>query len=217
MGSAAIYAYKHEQWENVGKNTGAALAKLLIGEDVIAYTPEMQLDGETPANSSARNGPNKTQIVVVLEGVLEGFGLTKDVDHMRGCINETETEVHLVHKAVDLLIKKDAQDVIDGLAALGTALDGLPKAISNCSTAAQDVKDEAPRLLKALETLKHPVDVAYNVGKELIINHADIFQQIGSAIDSYQHQQWEAFGKHTGEALAELLVGKKPEPATIIV
>merc|ERR1719421_1950590 len=100
---------------------------------------------------------------------------------------------------------------------LSARLDELPKAIDNCTAAAKDVKDEAPRLLKALETLKHPMDVAYHVGKELIINHADIFQEISFAIEAYQRQQWEAFGNHTGEALAELLVGKKPLLATIMV
>lgn len=215
--SAAIDAFEHQLWEDIGKNVGAALAKLVVGETLVMQL----LVGEPPANSSNssnRSGnPNRTQLVVILEGVLEGFGLTKDVELMRGCLNETETEVHLVHRAVDLLMKKDAKNVIDGLAKLGSAFDELPKLIGNCTIAAEDVKDEAPRLLQALETLKHPVDFAYHVGGSLIVNHADIFHEVSAAIDSYQRQQWEAFGSHTGEALSEILVGEKPAPAIIIV
>merc|ERR1719171_2412401 len=215
--SAAVDSFEHQLWEDIGKNVGAALAKLVVGETFVMQL----LVGEPPANSSNssnRSGnPNRTQLVVILEGVLEGFGLTKDVERMRGCLNETETEVHLVHRAVDLLMKKDAKNVIDGLAKLGSAFDELPKLIGNCTIAAEDVKDEAPRLLQALETLKHPVDFAYHVGGSLIVNHADIFHEVSAAIDSYQRQQWEAFGSHTGEALSEILVGKKPAPAIIIV
>merc|ERR1719174_2460411 len=136
---------------------------------------------------------------------------------MKGCINNTETEVHLVHDAVELLLKKDAKNVIDGLAKLGSALEKLPGALNNCTAAAMHVKDEAPRLLTALETLKHPKDFAYHVGVDFVVDHADIFNEIGAAIDSYQHRQWEAFGKHTGAALSELLVGKKAVLATVII
>ena len=66
---------------------------------VKVFEPFCPSPGEPPANSSNssnRSGnPNRTQLVVILEGVLEGFGLTKDVERMRGCLNETETEVGL--------------------------------------------------------------------------------------------------------------------------
>jgi ABC-type phosphate/phosphonate transport system ATPase subunit len=212
--SAAIHAYEQKQWEDCGKSTGAALSKLLVGETSAAFVArEVQLlVNVTPAVNKLKE-VNRTQLAVVLVGVLEGFGLTKDLDLMKGCLNETETEVHLVHDAVDLLMKKNAKDAMDGLSKLGMALDGLPKAIQNCSVAAKDVQDLAPNLVQALETLKHPKDFAYHVGVDLWVDHADIFQEIGSAIDDYQKQRWESFGNHTGEALSELLVGKKGAPS----
>ena len=72
---------------------------------------------------------------------------------------------------------------------------------------ALQVKDEAPKLLKALEALKHPKEFAFHVGKDLIVNHADIFREVSASIDDYHAQKWEDFGKDTGAALSKLLVG----------
>ena len=73
---------------------------------------------------------------------------------------------------------------------------------------ALQVKDEAPKLLKALEALKHPKEFAFHVGKDLIVNHADIFREVGASIDDYHAQKWENCGKDTGAALSKLLVGE---------
>merc|ERR1719152_377925 len=123
---------------------------------------------------------------VLLKGVLEGFGLTKDLDEMKDCLANTEDEIKDVEDAIHLLEKKDAHDVLDGLGKLGSALELLPTAVAKCDAAAKDVKDEAPKLLKALEVLKHPVALVYHVGQDLIVNHADIFQEVSAAIDDYQ-------------------------------
>jgi hypothetical protein len=228
--SAAIDAYQRRMWEAFGTNLGAALAKLLIGSRlapelrfVALGEPQPAANATTNATSSAANASaanrsaNATQLTLILEGVLEGFGLRRQVKHMEGCLNMTAAEVHLVHDAIGLLMKANAKDAVDGLQKLGEAFDSLPATIGNCTTAAVDVKEEAPRLLAALETLKHPKDFAYHVGVDLVVDHADIFNEIGAAIDSYQHQRWEEFGTHTGQALSALLVGKPAAPAVIIV
>merc|ERR1719271_788494 len=92
----------------------------------------------------------------VLKGVLEGFGLTQDLDEMKDCLASTESEIKDVQEAIELLEKKDAHDVLDGLGKLGSALELLPAAVQKCDAAAKDVKEEAPKLLKALEALKNP-------------------------------------------------------------
>ena len=72
---------------------------------------------------------------------------------------------------------------------------------------ALQVKDEAPKLLKALEALKNPKEFAFHVGKDLMVNHADIFRDVSASIDDYHAQKWENCGKDTGAALSKLLVG----------
>merc|ERR1712118_634230 len=191
--SASIDDYHAQNWENCGKDTGAALSKLLVG------TNEMSL--------ALWPWHRDDQWSVLLKGVLEGFGLTKDLDKMKDCLANTESEIKDVEAAIQLLEKKDAHDVLDGLAKLGSALELLPTAVQNCDAAAKDVKDEAPKLLKAPEALKHPKEFAFHVGKDLMVNHAEIFQEVSAAIADYKGQKWEDFGKSIGAALSEILVG----------
>merc|ERR1711937_858337 len=116
---------------------------------------------------------------VLLKGVLEGFGLTKDLDKMKDCLANTESEIKDVEAAIQFLEKKDAHDVLDGLAKLGSALELLPTAVQNCDAAAKD----------------------------LMVNHADIFRDVSASIDDYHAQKWENCGKDTGATLSKLLVG----------
>jgi len=187
--SASIDDYHAQKWEDFGKDTGAALSKLLVGTNEMSAAEDEMWP-------------------VVLKGVLEGFGLTKDLDEMKACLSDTVTEIKDVEAAVELLEKKDAHDVLDGLGKLGSALEQLPTAVEMCEAAAKDVKDEAPKLLKALEALKHPKEFAFHVGKDLIVNHADIFREVSASIDDYHAQKWENCGKDTGAALSKLLVGE---------
>ena len=87
---------------------------------------------------------------VVLKGVLEGFGLTKDLDEMKDCLAKTESEIKDVEAAIQLLEKKDAHDVLDGLGKLGSALELLPTAVQNCDAAAKDV--HPPLILKSVQS-----------------------------------------------------------------
>jgi len=187
--SASIDDYHAQKWEDFGKDTGAALSKLLVGTNEMSAAEDEMWP-------------------VVLKGVLEGFGLTKDLDEMKACLSDTVTEIKDVEAAVELLEKKDAHDVLDGLGKLGTALEQLPTAVEMCEAATKDVKDEAPKLLKALEALKHPKEFAFHVGKDLMVNHADIFRDVSASIDDYHAQKWENCGKDTGAALSKLLVGE---------
>jgi hydroxypyruvate isomerase len=196
--SAAIDAYHAQNFEECGKSTGEALSKLLVGEMSLTAT----VDKQWP---------------VVLKGVLEGFGLTKDLDLMQNCLAKSEDGIQDVQEAIELLEKKDATDVLNGLGKLGSALELLPKVVDTCDDAAKDVKDEAPKLFKALEALKHPKSFVFHVGKDLVVNHADIFSEVSAAIDAYHAQNFEECGKSTGEALSKLLVGEAAAGETLIV
>ena len=121
--SASIDDYHAQKWENCGKDTGAALSKLLVGTNEMSLM-SLAADDQWP---------------VLLRGVLEGFGLTKDLDEMKDCLAKTESEIKDVEAAIQLFEKKDAHDVLDGLGKLGSALELLPTAVQNCDAAAKDV------------------------------------------------------------------------------
>ena len=143
---ASIDDYHAQKWENCGKDTGAALSKLLVGtnEMSLAWHPKWPKWPKWPWHRDQ-------QWPVLLKGVLEGFGLTKDLDEMKDCLAKTESEIKDVEAAIQLLEKKDAHDVLDGLGKLGSALELLPTAVQNCDAAAKDV--HPPFILKSVQSL----------------------------------------------------------------
>ena len=132
--SASIDDYHAQKWEDFGKDTGAALSKLLVGTNEMSAAEDEMWP-------------------VVLKGVLEGFGLTKDLDEMKACLSDTVTEIKDVEAAVELLEKKDAHDVLDGLGKLGSALEQLPTAVEMCEAAAKDVHQRSVFVIHLLSDL----------------------------------------------------------------
>merc|ERR1719265_2354894 len=113
-----------------------------------------------------------------------------------------------------MIEKKDAHDVLDGLAHIGRGLETLPATIATCKEASEDLKGAGARLVKALATLRHPLEFAYHVGEDLVVNGKDIFEEVDDAVKQYKSVSWEAFGKDVGEAFEKLIVG---ESTTVVV
>lgn len=45
-----------------------------------------------------------------------------------------------------------------------------------------------------------------HTGKEIIVNHHDIYENIQDAISNWDNSQWENFGKNIGEIVADLTI-----------
>jgi hypothetical protein len=59
------------------------------------------------------------------------------------------------------------------------------------------------------EIFSHPSDFVYHVGKDLIINHAEIYGDILAAITDYKNQNYFDYGVDVGKAAAKTLIGSK--------
>jgi hypothetical protein len=184
---AAVTAYKAAQWEVFGQNVGAALNKLIVGTEMLVALP--------PAE--AKN------VEEVLAGVLEGFGLTTE----KACLDGATSDFDEFDAAVQLLEKKDMDDMKKGLEQLATAAQEIPSLVQTCKSAEQDAKAEAEKIEAALELMKHPMHFACHVGHDLVVNRVDIFNEVNAAVTAYKAAQWEAFGQNVGAALNKLIVG----------
>jgi len=54
-----------------------------------------------------------------------------------------------------------------------------------------------------------PWSFAYHVGKDLLINGVDIYNDIDHAVDNWDTHNYEKFGENIGDALAKILIGQK--------
>merc|ERR1719253_1114692 len=55
--------------------------------------------------------------------------------------------------------------------------------------------------------MSSPSSFAYHVGKDIIVNHEDIYHEIVTAISDYHAQKWLDFGVQVGTALHKIIIG----------
>merc|ERR1719253_317420 len=139
----------------------------------------------------------------VLSGVMEGFGLTVEKE----CLDGAKSDFDGFETAIQLLEKKDAEDMKKGIQQLAAAAQEIPSLLQTCKSAEKDAKAQAEKIEKALALMKHPMQFAYHVGHDLVVNRVDIFTEVNAAVAAYKAQQWEVFGQNVGAALNKLIVG----------
>jgi hypothetical protein len=77
--------------------------------------------------------------------------------------------------------------------------------MSDCS----HIKADWEKLEEMAAIFENPTSFAYHVGKDLLINGVDIFNEIKSAVDDYEAGQWSDFGFQVGEAAAKIIIGEE--------
>jgi len=136
----------------------------------------------------------------IAAGLVEGFIGAPDV---QACIQKTVTEIGDVKEAIQDLEKKTATDVLNGLKLLVEAFKELPADLTACKAVEADVKE----IIAAFKQIHSPTSFAYHAGKDLVVNHEDIFHEIEAAIADYKAQKWLDFGVQVGTALHKLIIG----------
>lgn len=141
-----------------------------------------------------------TEAGEIAGGIVEGFIGAADV---QACIQKTVTTVENIDEAVKDFEKKTAGDVLKGLKLLAQAFRGLPDDLKACKAVESDVEE----FISAIKTMDSPLSFAFHVGKDLIVNGADIYDEIYNAVGDYKAQKWLDFGVQVGTALHKLIIG----------
>jgi len=136
----------------------------------------------------------------IAAGLVEGFIGAPDV---QACILKTVTEVSDVKDAIADLEKKTAPEVLKGLKLLVAAFQGLPADLKACKAVESDVEE----IVNAFKQMTSPSAFAFHVGKDIVVNHEDIYHEIMTAISDYHGQKWLDFGVQIGTALHKLIIG----------
>eukprot|EP00933_Yihiella_yeosuensis_P035246 TRINITY_DN2875_c0_g1_i1.p1 TRINITY_DN2875_c0_g1~~TRINITY_DN2875_c0_g1_i1.p1 ORF type:complete len:486 (-),score=129.18 TRINITY_DN2875_c0_g1_i1:298-1755(-) len=150
---------------------------------------------------AASSNPSLEDSREILVGLTKGF-IEQDVKDMQECMKNTKQTVQDVDAVVSDCKKKDARDVLRCLAKLADAIKTFPVALKECKAADSDIKS----VEKALQTMSSPQQFAYHVGKNLILDHVEIFHEISTGITDYDEKKYEGFGENVGEALHKLIL-----------
>jgi len=135
----------------------------------------------------------------VLMGALQAEGFT-DIEH---CIQDVETFVQDAEIAVQDFEKKTASGMIDGLKEVAAMYKVIQAGMVDCSKS----KEDWTKFLEMISIFDSPASFAYHVGKDLIVNGAEIYGEVNGAISDYHAGNWYNFGIELGEASAHTFLG----------
>jgi len=145
-------------------------------------------------------GPHAKPAGEIAAGIVEGF---LGVPDFKACIEKSVAEVKDVEEAIKLFETKKAPEVLKGIKLIGEAVKGLPDDIKACKAAVSDVQ----ALIGAIKSMTSPATYAYHVGKDLLVNGRDIYNEIYRAVDDYKAKLWTDFGIQLGTAFRKLVIG----------
>ena len=191
----AIKDFKAKNFKGFGKNIGEALASILIGQEVSKNI--LINDLFMPRSISP--------IFQILEGVLKGILSDAKLSNIRNCLKDLSQDAIDIDYAVKDFEKDTVKSVAEGLKMIGEALESLPAAMKNCEEAVADAKN----LIKMIEAFKSPISFVFHVGKDLIVNGVQIFEEIEAAVKDYKNKDYLDFGINIGKALDKIFVGNK--------
>ncbi|CAK58903.1 unnamed protein product (macronuclear) [Paramecium tetraurelia] len=186
--STAIKDWKSEIYEDFGKQIGFVLVQLLKETKNIEA---VILDDEV--------------VGIIFEGLLDGIPRTLKLLNVAGGI------VIDFEKAVRLLEDGSVSSVIQALQSFVEGISEFPKALETCQSSSQEAVKLAEKIKDLIEALSNPSSFVYHIGKDLIINGKDIYQEIFAAVDDWKYGKWSDFGFQLGKAMEQIFVGLEKE------
>eukprot|EP00429_Kryptoperidinium_foliaceum_P063443 CAMPEP_0176057478 /NCGR_PEP_ID=MMETSP0120_2-20121206/28628_1 /TAXON_ID=160619 /ORGANISM="Kryptoperidinium foliaceum, Strain CCMP 1326" /LENGTH=489 /DNA_ID=CAMNT_0017390989 /DNA_START=79 /DNA_END=1548 /DNA_ORIENTATION=+ len=137
----------------------------------------------------------------IIGGVVEGF-LSEKPD-LKTCVSASVTALSDLDVVVKNLGKNDLVDRLRGLRTLAEALHELPVMLKACKAIAEDIEE----MQSALSQIHSPAEFAFHVGKDLLVNHHNIYGEVQAAVVAWHAHKFEGFGIQVGEALRQLTLG----------
>jgi len=87
---------------------------------------------------------------------------------------------------------------------MGTIAESISNDLQNCEA----VEPEFEQLIAMAEQFKSPWSFAYHVGKDLLVNGVEIYNDIDGAVTAYNGSDYKTFGTDVGDALHAVFVGE---------
>lgn len=147
--------------------------------------------------------PNKEEVLIVLEGVLVG-ALNTEFPNVETCISD--------------ILKDVGEDIITAIKSIDEEEDSVKDSLEligvSFVTLADNIVDDCGLAIEELQTLRtiganfaDPVTFAYHVGKDLIVNGVSIYNDVETAIQDYQGEEWYDMGVQVGSAVSLAILG----------
>jgi len=71
------------------------------------------------------------------------------------------------------------------------------------------LKEDWTKMVEMAAIFENPTEFVYHVGKDLIVNGHQIYQEINTATVDYKNKNWYDFGLNVGKATAKTIIGSE--------
>lgn len=141
------------------------------------------------ANVSADKHADSVKLV---EGILNGaIGATKfgDIDT---CVTNFEEAFDDIGAGITDVEKQSLQDVLKGLSLIGKGMSVSAASLRTCKSEIQS--GDIDKLDKMADTLMHPDELVFNIGKDIIVNKTQIYKDLAAAELEYKIKAYYLLG-----------------------
>jgi hypothetical protein len=162
-------------------------------------------------NSNPHVGADYTKVDFedFLEGVIQGAFETAD-PLADTCVKNGKDMLVQISQAVDDLKEGTEESVQAGVQLIGQVLQEASSELVACETAVDDFET----VFEMASSFSHPIAFAFHAGKNILINHVEITDEMHAAVEAWDAPDYFDFGFNVGEALAQVLMGSSIEDVT---
>uniref|UniRef100_A0A7S2HEC7 Uncharacterized protein n=1 Tax=Helicotheca tamesis TaxID=374047 RepID=A0A7S2HEC7_9STRA len=118
------------------------------------------------------------------------------------CVKDGEDVLATMKEAIHDIEQNTKDSVKEGVQLIGQAIQEATSDMAECALAVE----QAEKLEKMAESLSNPWSFVWHAGKNIVVNHVEIQQEIDDAIDAWYQKDYYQTGYSIGEALAAIFV-----------
>jgi hypothetical protein len=145
-----------------------------------------------------------------MQGILEGAIESAD-PIAETCFLNGEEMIRTIAEAIKDFREGTKESTEAGIQLIGTIIEEASKELVDCEEAVDDFE----ALVQMAKSFSQPWSFAFHAGKNIIINHVEIIDEINAAMDAWEEPDFFECGYNVGEALAQVFLLGSEEETTV--
>lgn len=157
--------------------------------------------------AAANKQIDEKKMEAIVQGVLFGALDAEGFTDISTCIKDFEQVISDAESAYKDFEQKDVEHIIEGVKEVANLLETVKTGMSDCSSLKADWK----KLEQMEQIFDNPKSFAYHVGKDILINGVEIYNEVSTAIEDYTKEDWAGYGYNLGKAAAKTILGEESQ------
>lgn len=170
-----------------------------------ALNPSINIENK-PANLKI----SFNDVMEIIGGVFVGMALDVNAQDVAPCVADIGNMGLELEQAFHYYMLKTYTGKVKALALLSLVYKQLPKFMKDCKAGGLEEVEAIERMVLAFG---HPLSVLSHMGENLVVNGADIMDEVSFAMGAWEFKQYFDFGFYCGEAAFKILYVPPKKPS----